>query len=402
MRIGIIKEGKVPVDARVPFTPEQCRLIEVRYPQVKLLVQRSEVRAFNDDEYAEAGIELVDNLKDASIIFGVKEVNVEDLLPDKTYFFFSHTIKKQPYNRELLKEIMNLNIKLVDYECLRDQSGDRILGFGKYAGLVGCYNGLLAYGNRSGRYNLKAAHLCKDREEMESYLSKVDLPKNFKIVATGRGRVGSGVVSIFDKMGLTAVSPNDFLNNTFNEAVYTQIDVEEYLQKKDGSTFDKSELYQHPNRYESNFIPFGKVADMLIAGHFWDARGPKIIPKKFMASDDFKIRTIADISCDIDGPIPSTIRSSVIEDPIYHVNRLSLKEEKECKADNITVMAVDNLPCELPKDSSIDFGNELIAKVLPNLLRRDNNAMIEKGTIAQSGELMPDFAYLQDYVDGKE
>ena len=402
MQIGIIKEGKTPADERVPFSPEQTKLIKARYPQVNLVVQKSNVRAFKDEEYASEGVELVDDLKDADVIFGVKEVQLDDLLAHKTYFFFSHTIKKQSYNRKLLQTVLERNIKLVDYECLTQSTGGRLVGFGRYAGIVGAYNAFLTYGKRSGAYDLKPANECRNRVDMESCLSRVKLPKNFKIVMTGNGRVAGGALEIIQQLHIKKVSPQDFLNRDFDEAVYTQLTVEDYFKKLDGSDFKREEAFEHPELFESDFAKYTKVADMYITAHFWDARGPRIFTEEDLAADDFKLRTIADISCDIAGPIPSTIRPSTIEDPIYFINRKTLKEEDEFNEDFVSVMAVDNLPCELPKDASEDFGEELIKKVLPNLIGRDDDTVIERATIAQNGKLMPAFEYLQDYVEGKE
>lgn len=402
MQIGIIKEGKTPADERVPFSPEQTKLIKARYPQVNLVVQKSNVRAFKDEEYASEGVELVDDLKDADVIFGVKEVQLDDLLAHKTYFFFSHTIKKQSYNRKLLQTVLERSIKLVDYECLTNSSGGRLVGFGRYAGIVGAYNAFLTYGKRSGIYDLKPASKCKNRVEMEGCLSRVKFPKGFKIVMTGNGRVAGGVLEIIEQLPIKKVSPQDFLSKDFDEAVYTQLTVEDYFRKSNNAKFEKEEAFEHPERFESDFAKYTKVADMYITAHFWDARGPRIFTEEDLAADDFKIRTIADISCDIAGPIPSTIRPSTIEEPIYLINRKTLKEEDEFNEDFVSVMAVDNLPCELPKDASEDFGEELIQKVLPNLIGRDDDAVIERATIAQNGKLMPAFEYLQDYVEGKE
>lgn len=402
MRIGIIKEGKNPPDERVPFTPEQCRLIQARYPQVELFVQKSPIRTFPDEAYAAQGITLVDDLSEVDVIFGVKEVQLEDLLAEKTYFFFSHTIKKQPYNRELLQTVLERNIKLVDYECLTASNGHRLLGFGRYAGIVGAYNAFLTYGKRSGAYKLVGAHQCHDRKEMESYLDRVQLPNDFKIVMTGTGRVAGGVMEIIEKMGIQKVSPKDFLEKEFDYPVISQLSVEDYFRKPNGLSFKRKEAFDHPERFESDFMKYARTADLYITAHFWDASGPRIFTEENLASSEFKIRTIADISCDIAGPIPSTIRPSTIEAPLYEVNRQNLQEINETSEDTVTVMAVDNLPCELPKDASEDFGVELIKKVLPNLIGSDDEAIIERATIAQSGELKPDFAYLQDYVNGNE
>ena len=401
MKIGIIREGKTPPDKRVPFTPKQCKLIMDKYPQLELVVQESPIRAFTDDEYRINGIKVVENISDADVIFGVKEVPINMLHADKTHFFFSHTIKEQPYNRDLLLAIMERNIKMVDYECLTDKKGRRLVGFGRYAGIVGTYNGFLAYGKTSHKFSLKAAHLCEDRSEMEGELSKVNLPSNFKIVLTGTGRVGKGAVEILKKLNLKEVNSADFLSEDFNEPVYTVLGVKNYNKRVDGLEFKTSEFYQSPELFESNFYRYAQVADMFIPCHYWDSEAPFILTKADMQKSDFTIRTIADISCDIDGPVASTVRPSTIANPIYYVNRFTGEETKEINADSITVMAVDNLPCELPKDASDDFGSELIENILPHLLGTDNDRVIGRATITERGELNNEYKYLNGYVKGE-
>ncbi len=399
MIIGIIKEGKNPPDKRVPFTPKQCVQIQNRYKDVKVIVQKSKVRAIADEAYEAMGIETKDDVRNADVLFGVKEVNVEDLVPHKMHFFFSHTIKKQAYNRELLQRIVENQIQLVDYECLRNQEGMRLVGFGRYAGIVGSYNGLRAFGLTQRTFALKAAHLCEDRNEMEVQLPKVKFPEGFKIVITGLGRVASGAEEILNKLKVQKVDPDDFLNNTFSQTVYTQLTVEEYFKRKDGKQFDRFDVYEDPTHFERNFMPYAQVADMFISCHFWDSRGPKIFTKKDAANHKFKIKTVADISCDIDDPIASTLRPSTIDDPIYYYDRITGKEVQEPSTNTITVMAVDNLPCELPKDASEDFGSELMDKILPSLLVSDDQNIIADASITKEGRLGDKYQYLSDYLD---
>lgn len=401
MKIGIIREGKTPPDKRVPFTPEQCKLIKARYPQIELVVQESSVRAFMDDEYRKNGVEVVSDIADADVIFGVKEVPIEMLHADKTHFFFSHTIKEQPYNRDLLQAIVDQNIKMVDYECLTDKKGKRLVGFGRYAGIVGTYNGFLAYGKSTNAFELKPAHQCTDRKEMEGELVNVKLPDDFKLVITGNGRVGKGALEIIEQLGIKEVSSVDFMHKQFNEPVFTVLGVKHYNKRIDGKEFKTSEFYESPELFESDFYQFARVADMYIPCHYWDAEAPFIFTKEDMKKEDFNIRTIADISCDIDGPVASTVRPSTIADPIYYVDRMTGQETTEFTKDTITVMAVDNLPCELPKDASEDFGGELIKHILPNLIGTDNDRVIYRATIAERGELNDEYKYLQGYLDGE-
>ena len=401
MKFGIIREGKTPPDERVPLAPEQCVEVIEKFP-VKLQVQSSKVRRFKDEEYKNAGIEVVDDISGNDVLFGVKEVPIKDLIADKTYFFFSHTIKKQPYNRDLLRALLEKNITMVDYETLTDKNGVRLIGFGRYAGIVGCYNGCYAYGMRTHSFELKRAYLCEDRKEMEAELSKIKLPENYRIVLTGSGRVAHGTIEILEKIGLKQVSPAEFLTQEFNEPVWAQLQVNDYVKRKDGKPFTKQDFYNHPQEFESNFMPYAKVADMYIACHYWDENSPYIFTREDAKNPDFKIRTVADISCDIDGPVACTIRPSTIKDPIYGYDPQTESETDYDNPSAITVMAVDNLPCELPKDASRDFGRELIDKILPNFFNGDPDKILERATICKGGKLTECYSYLQDYADGKE
>ena len=402
-KIGIIREGKNPPDKRVPLTPEQCKQLIDRYPDIELVVESSPIRAFSDKEYENAGIRVVQDVSDCSILLGVKEVPLEMLIPGKTYFFFSHTYKKQPYNRDLLNEILKKKISLIDYEVLTNETGKRLIGFGRYAGIVGAYNGLLAAGKKLKRYDLKAANECEDRKEVERELQKVDLPKDFKIVLTGKGRVAGGAMEILDVAKIKKVSPNAFLETDFSEPVYTQLGVQDYNKTEDGTEFNKSEFYNHPERFDSDFMKYAKVADMYISCHYWDANAPFIFTRNDAKDRAFDLKVVADISCDIDGPVASTLRPSTIEDPLYGYDPQSEKEVDFTNENAIGVMAVDNLPCELPRDASEDFGEELMKYILPELLEKENSSVIQRATETDlQGNLTAEFAYLQDYIEGQE
>lgn len=398
LKLGLIREGKVPSDRRVPLSPAQCKEV-IRQFDVEVQVQSSKIRCFSDSEYQQQQIPVKENIDDCDILMGVKEVPVNELIPDKTYLFFSHTIKEQPYNRKLLQTVLERNITLIDYECITDALEKRVIGFGRYAGIVGCYNGFLAYGKRTGRYDLKSAHLCADRRELDEELKKVDLPA-VKIVLTGGGRVGGGALEVISTIGIRRITPEELLKEDFNEPVYAQLDIEDYNRTKDGSPFTKSEFYNHPERFEKDFFKFARVAEIYIAGHYWDPQAPPIITAEDVKSPEFRIKVIADISCDVGGPIAPTIRPSTIEAPLYGYDRVTGRETGFTAENSITVMAVDNLPCELPKDASEDFGNELINNVLPYLLQEDSDGRIAGATIAKSGELTESYKYLTKYVQG--
>lgn len=403
MKIGIIREGKVPPDMRVPLTPEQCRLVKERFDAIDVVVQESPIRAFSDDAYREQGIKVVSDLSDCDVIMGVKEVQISDLIPNKQFFFFSHTIKKQPYNRDLLRAVIDNKIQLTDYEVLTKPNGVRLIGFGRYAGIVGCYNGFRTYGLKHGLYELKPAHKCEDRKEMEAELVKVKLPKDTKIVMTGYGRVGHGAREVIDLLPIKEVDPDEFLNESFDEPVYTHLHIEDYVAREDGEEFDKRAFFESGEGHVSTFPRYIKAADLYIACHFWKEGSPFLYTRDDLKTDQLRLSVVADISCDIDGPVASTIRPSTIADPIYGYDPLT-ENEADFKADNvIAVMAVDNLPCELPKDASEDFGNELITHILPVLIGDDPTDIIGRGSeTTKEGRLSSHFSYLQDYLEGKE
>lgn len=399
MKIGVLREGKTPPDKRVPLTPAQCIVLLQRYPEVQWVIQKSPIRCFADEEYAKAGMELVEDVSDCDVLLGLKEVPKSDLIADKTYFYFSHTIKEQPYNRALLQKMIKLNISMVDYETLTQSNGKRLIGFGRYAGVVGCYNGFLAYGKRTKRYDLKAPHECFDRKEMENEMSKIDLPK-IKIIVTGNGRVGRGALEIIHALKLKEVSKEDFISKSFNEPVFVHLNTMDYNTRKDGSAASKSDFYAKPKEYKSIFMQYAQHADIFIAGHYYASDSPYLFTRKDAKSADFKIRTVADISCDIDGPVASTIRPSTIANPIYGYNPQTEQEDIFDKEKVITVMAVDNLPCELPKDASEDFGNEMIQHIFPALLGDDQDNVINRATICKNGDLNTPYEYLRAYLSG--
>jgi saccharopine dehydrogenase (NAD+, L-lysine forming) len=401
IKLGVIREGKVPPDKRVPLTPQQCQLVKTKFPQVDVVVQTSAVRAFRDEEYRELGIPVVETLADCDIIIGVKEVNIEDLISSKKFMFFSHTIKKQPYNRKLLLAILEKRIQLIDYEVLKNKQNKRIIGFGRYAGIVGCYNGFRAFGKKHGLYDILGASECHDRLEMEEETKKVVLPNNMKIVLTGFGRVGHGAREVMDLLPITEVSPEEFLTQQFDGPVFTHLDVEDYYARIDGTPFEKQDFYANPNLYKSVFAQYLHVANLYIACHFWSNRSPYIITQEELQNPAVKTTVVADISCDIQGPIACTIRPSKIAEPVYGYDPATGTETDPWKEGAIAVMAVDNLPCELPKDASEDFGNELIKHVLPCLFGEDPDNVIGRASETDlNGKLTADFAYLQDYVDG--
>ena len=401
LKLGIIREDKIPLDKRVPLPPAHCQEILKLY-DVALKVQHSEVRAFKANEYIQHNIELGDHIDDCDILFGVKEVPIDKLIPEKTYFFFSHTIKEQAYNRDLLRAILQKKISLVDYECLLDpKTKQRIVAFGRFAGIVGAYNAIWTFGKRYNLFKIRRAYQCYDLDDMKTEFSKIKLPA-IKIAITGGGRVSKGAMEVMYGLNILRVTPYEFLHERFDRPVFTQLNSHDYHNKKDGGNYNRTEFHLNPGLYHGDFLKYAKVTDVLIAGAFWDPRAPVLFTKEEAMRPEFKIKIIGDITCDIEGSIPSTKKPTTVDDPIYDYNPNTDTIEPELSGEsNITVMAVDNLPCELPRDASESFGSELISHVLPHLLGDDKEQVIKNATIAEKGKLTEKFSYLQAFVDGK-
>lgn len=401
IKVGILKETKTPPDKRTAIAPEQGVELLRKFKNVELYIQSSDIRAYSNDEYKELGLNVVDDVSHCDILVGVKEVEIDKLIPNKTYLYFSHTAKKQEYNRKLLQAMLKNNIRMLDHEYFTTKEGFRLVAFGRWAGLVGAYNGLIAYGKRTGNYDLKRAIDCKDTKEMFSELSNVKLPP-VKILITGGGRVAGGAMETLAPLNLKKVSPQDFLTKEYNEAVFTQLNPDNYVERTDGNDFDLNHFFHNPSEYKSTFKPYTKVTDIYIPCHFWDEKSPKFFTKDDMKEPDFKISVIADVSCDIADPIPSTIRPSEIGEPFYGYDKFSDKEVDAFNKNAITVMAVDNLPGEVPRDASVDFGKGLINKIFPSLFGNDSDGIIERAAITTlEGKLGKHFAYLEDFANGK-
>ncbi len=401
MKFALIKERKSPPDRRVVFSPQALEKLQSDFPDAELVVESSDIRVFKDAEYSDLGFTVTEDVKDADVMLGVKEVPIDALIPNKSYFFFSHTIKKQPYNRDLLRAILAKNITMYDHETIVNEKNNRLIGFGYYAGVVGAYNGIRAYGVKFGGFNLPKAETLKDKDALNAELDKISLPK-MKIVLTGNGKVGTGAKEILDHLKIKEVSVDEYLNNEFDEAVYVQIDVLDYNIRKDGQDLGKSDFYNNAEAYDSNFLRFAKVSDVFIAGHFFGDGAPYLYTREDAKSPDFNIKLVADISCDIDGPVASTLRASTIADPLYGYDPQT-ESEVDYRDDNaIVVMAVDNLPCELPNNASRGFGFMFLRDVIPAFFNGDKDGVLARAKMTENGKLTERYQYLQDYVDSKE
>ena len=400
MKFGIIKERKNPPDRRVVFSPEEVVTFKNNFPEAEVVVERSDIRVFSDKQYEDLGIQIVDDLSDCDILLGVKEVPVEALLPGKKYFFFSHTIKKQSYNRKLLRAILDNKIELFDHETIVDSNHKRLIGFGRYAGIVGAYNGIRAFGVKFGLFTLPTASTLHGQDQLVEKLRRATLPP-VKIVLTGNGKVGHGAAEILDAMRIKKVTVENFLSKIYSEPVYAQIDILDYNKRADGSVSSKQDFYANPTEYVSDFERFTKVADIFMAGHFYANGAPEILSREMLNANDNKIKVVADISCDIDGPIACTLRASTIAEPFFGYLPSEDKEVDMFHPASIVVMSVDNLPCELPKDASEGFGEMFLKNVVPAFFNGDKDGVLKRAQITEDGKLTPRFSYLQDYVDGK-
>jgi len=400
VKVGLIRETKIPPDRRVPLTPSQVVELKEKYPEVEFFVQPSDIRCYTDDEYKYLKIPMREDLSNCDILMGVKEVDKRVFIPGKTYLFFAHVAKKQEHNLEMLREILKRNVKVIDYEYLTTDKGQRVVAFGRWAGIVGAYNALRARGIKTNRFKLKPAYQCHDLDEMWAGLRLIQLKPGLKILVTGEGRVANGAMETLSNCSnLQKVSPEDFLTKEYDIPVVCQVGPQHYVKHHDGRPFDFNTFVQHPEDFRSDFLKYTKVTDVLITGHFWDPRSPVFFTKEDVEKPDFRISVIGDISCDIDGPIPTTLRATTIADPFYSYNRRKhCEEEAFSNPDNITVMSIDNLPGELPRDASGDFGKQLIDNVLHDLFNGHDSPMIQRATITSGGKLEPQYRYLADWV----
>lgn len=397
--IVLIREEKIPSDARVVLTPQQCQ--HLRSQGYDISVQSSSVRAYKDDEYKALDIPVVEQIHDFDIFIGVKEVPISNLIPQKTYFFFSHTIKEQPYNRNLLKTAIERQIRLIDYEVITNDKGQRLIAFGKFAGMVGAHNGLWTYGQRTGAFEMPRMYQSKDYASVQEYYSRLKLPAA-KVVLTGTGRVANGAAMVLEDMGIKKVRPLEFLLNSFDFPVFTQLNSFYYVARKDGRVVeDVRDFFNNPSEYESIFSPFIKTADIFINGIYWDNDAPAFFRIQDTASDEFNVKVIADVTCDIApvSSIPSTLRASTIQDPVFGFDPLT---GKECApfSSSLDMMTIDNLPNELPRDASEAFGEMFIEHVLPEL-DKSESSLLDRATICKMGKLTEKFKYLRNYVEAE-
>lgn len=396
IRIGLIKEGKHPADNRVALTPAQCKWIHKHAADVRIILQSASLRCFNDKEYIAAGVEVKEDMSDCDILFGIKEVPVDMLIAGKTYLFFSHTKKQQPQNQKLLRAVIEQKITLIDYECLEHEDGQRIIGFGFFAGVVGAHNGLMAYGKRTGLYNLERVYRQRSFRELIHTYFGLRIP-NVKIAVTGSGRVAHGILEIMNLVGMHEVEPDEYLSRRFAYPVYTQLKGAGLYRHKLTGSYNRIDFHEHPEQYDCVFLPYSEQTDILLNGVYWEKTMPRLFEKEAIRSDRFIIQTIADITDDVNGSIPINLGDQTIEDPVYGVDRKSFEKTAPYLESSVDIVAVGNLPNELPRDASRYFGEQLIKYVLDDLVK-GGSPTIARATIVNKGKLTAPYAYLKDYA----
>lgn len=396
LTIGLIREGKIPADNRVALTPAQCRWLHKNSPQFKIIVQSSPNRCFTDKEYQSAGIEVKEDVGECDILLGIKEVPPQELIQGKIYLFFSHTKKAQPHNRLLMQEMVKKNITLIDYECLTHDDGQRIIGFGFFAGIVGAHNGMMAYGNRTGAFKLGRVHEVKDYRQLIHTYFGIRLPK-IKIAVTGSGRVAHGLLEIMNLLGVNEVEPFDYLHRSFEYPVYVHLKGRDLYERKDDGTYNRDNFHEHPEEYRCCFPPYAKQTDILLNGVYWDKNVPPLFSLEEFKNSSFNIQTIADITNDTHGSVPVNIGDSTIADPVYGVDKTTLEKTAPYLTNSVDLVAIGNLPNELPRDASRYFGEQLIKHVLDDLAK-GGSTIIDRATMLKNGILTEEYKYLEEYA----
>lgn len=399
LKLGLIREGKVPSDNRVALTPAQCKWILKNRNDITVVVQHSQSRCYTDAEYRRAGVEVVEDLSGCDVLLGIKEVPVEMLLEGKTYLFFSHTKKLQSYNQQMLQAIIAKNITLIDYECLEHEDGARIIGFGFFAGVVGAHNGMMAYGNRTGAFTLKRVNSTKNLQHLVHTYFGLNIPP-VKIAVTGGGRVAHGVLDILNLMGIHEVEPDDFLRKEFVYPVYVHLKGSVLYKPTNGQPYNREDFHNNPQQYDCLFEKYLPHTDILMNGVYWETNIPPLFKMEDLARPDFRLQTIADITDDKMGSVPCNLGDSTIADPVYGVDKKTFKKTTAYESGSVDIMAVGNLPNELPRDASRYFGEQLIKHILLDLIE-GHSSVIERATIVKKGKLTPEYEYMKDYAEEK-
>jgi len=429
-RLGIRQEDKNVWERRVPLTPDHVRSLVDR--GIEVVVQPSEIRAFRDAEYREAGAALRDDLGECPVILGVKEIPRNLFRWEHTYVFFAHVIKGQPHNMPMLRRLLELRCTLIDYEKVADDSGRRLVFFGRHAGLAGMIDTLWALGKRleaegipNAFSEIRPTHEYPDLEAAKRAVHGVapklaasPLPPALTPLVfgfAGYGHVSLGAQEIFDLLPHREVEPGE-LERAAHEGsgLVKTVFKEEHMVRpaEPGRLFDLQEYYRHPERYRAGFDAWVPHLHVLVNCIYWEPRYPRLVTKERLRSlwgDGAapRLRVIGDISCDVDGSIECTVRATDPGDPVYVWQPGDATVRPGVRGEGPVILAVDNLPCELALDASRDFGRALLAYV-PDLVGADFSrpfdrlelpAPFKRAVIAHRGELTPEFRYLQPNLD---
>jgi saccharopine dehydrogenase (NAD+, L-lysine forming) len=396
IRIGLIRETKIPADNRVALIPSQCKWLQKNFSSLRIAAQPSKDRCYSDREYEAAGVEIREDLSECDFLFGIKEVLPDKLIPGKKYLFFSHTRKMQPYNRNLFQAILQKKITLIDYECMEHDDGQRILGFGFFAGIVGAHNGIMAYGNRTGKYELTRVYKEPNFRQLIHRYFGVRLP-NIKVVITGSGRVAHGLLEVMNLLGIIEVEPDEYLSRNFSYPVFTQLKGSDLYRNKKSHSYKRENFHENPGEYECLFGDYAENSDILLNGIYWDNRMPRLFEWEDLLLPKFRIQTIADITDDKEGSVPCNLGDGTMQEPIYGVNRKTRERTLPYLEGSIDIMAVGNLPNELPRDASRYFGEQLIKYVLEEMVK-DGSAVIRRATMVDNGAITEGFSYMKEYA----
>ncbi len=432
--IGIRHEDKYLMERRVALIPRHVKKL-IEEQGLEFIVEESPKRIFTHQEFEQAGAKIVTDLSPADVVFGVKEMPMTFFEEGKTYIFFSHVIKGQPYNMPMLKVMMEKGVNLIDYEKVTDEMGRRLIFFGKFAGLAGMINSLWSFGQRlkvqgidTPFSKLRQSHTYDSLEEVKEEIRQVGLeiaanglPEEIcplTIGFTGYGNVSVGAQEIAGLLPSMEVSPEELLtlkdrkdlpNNVIYKTVFKEWDLS---QPNDADKeFDLQHYYGHPEEYHNVFEQYVPHLSILMNCMYWADQYPRIITndylKQLFSAGKPKLTVIGDVTCDPDGSIQCTHKGTEIEDPIFVYNPKTNEATMGFEGEGILDMAVDILPSELPRESSIAFSNALIGYVKAIAAANydvpfadlDIPGPVKRAMILHRGRLTPDFEYISEHLD---
>jgi len=428
MIIGIRRENKNEWEKRTPLIPEDIKSLIEKYG-LRALVQTSKIRAFNDDDYKDSGAEIDEDLNHADLIFGVKEVPTDMVLEHKTYVYFAHVIKGQPHNMAMLKTLMDKKCNLIDYERIVDENNKRLIFFGRYAGKAGIIETLHAFAEKlrlngisTALDKIKQPYQYKSIQEAKEEIKKIGdeirekgFPERMLPVVVGfagYGNVSQGAQVIFDLLPVKTIQPDELISNydqlklERNHLIKVVLKEEHTVKNKNGK-FDLKEYFIDPEKYESNFDQYIPYLDVLVNCILWTNKNPRLITKDYLRNNsNSKLKVIGDLSCDLLGGIEITNDVTDPANPTYTYLPESDKYEDGTKKGGVTVMAIDNLPCEFPKEASAEFSHVLKnfvyeiyhADFEKNFEELELAYPIKKALIVHKGKLTKDYLYLNQYL----